>query len=245
MALAERTNVATLEQALQISMSASLLYEEKARPTYIALRLLHELDEDYDVVDLLSPSASIPLAGGPPKDMGAAVASLTELVKAAVNGAVRNREMSIAEGIANHLLLLNHEHGLLGADDDVDEAEAASDGAATPPAPAATDKKSADARPAAMRTMRQALEAKGPQKKVSYARVVLGRQASSVLPAVIGAFQDEAAKRAARLVDDVTIRKAVKEGERIRKKADKQMQEEMDEAKRLEGMPVGIQYSKP
>jgi len=225
-----------LEAGLATALRASLVFDAKTRPAYIALRLLHEMMADtYDVV--MPPPPKVQVA---PKDIDATIAELTRVVKEAVNSGVRQAtadevRCSIVEGIADHLLLLNGGGGLFG------------DGQVEPEEIAATNGAQADASEAApalsevdKNVVAAALAGRGGPRKVSYARYVLGRSATAVMPAVIGAFQEQAAKRAAREVDDKLINESVEAGKRVaRLAAERQQREDEQGLAHLDGLPKG------
>jgi hypothetical protein len=62
------------------------------------------------------------------------------------------------------------------------------------------------------------------------------------MPAVVGAFQDHAARHAARIVNEQLIAESIKEGERVSKlaAARERREAEQEAASRLGGLPKGI-----
>ena len=241
--------LAPLEEGLATALSASLLQPAPTRASYIALRLLKELmPEQYDI------DAPPPLQAPPEgEELKAAVQQLQRLTKEAVNSAVRrasqvsDTQTSVVERIADYLLLLDGGGGLFVT---VDDAGGSGDPWTFEPDNLAAAQSANLNELARVREQRgdsgkhllAAAIALAPRRKVSYARIILGRAASSVMPAVVGAFQDHAARHAARIVNEQFIAESIKEGERVSKlaAARERREAEQEAASRLGGLPKGI-----
>jgi len=241
--------LAPLEEGLATALSASLLQPAPTRASYIALRLLKELmPEQYDI------DAPPPLQAPPEgEELKAAVQQLQRLTKEAVNSAVRrasqvsDTQTSVVERIADYLLLLDGGGGLFVT---VDDAGSSGDPWTFEPDNLAAAQSANLNELARMREQRSdsgkhllaAAIARAPRRKVSYARIILGRAACSVMPAVVGAFQDHAARHAARIVNEQLIAESIKEGERVSKlaAARERREAEQEAASRLGGLPKGI-----
>jgi hypothetical protein len=219
--------VQAVERALSAALTASLRVSSEDRPPFIALHLLkHTLPQAYDI-DLPDPPADV---ASPPLDLDGELRQLTAQLKEAVNAGVRRSlhdRCSLYEGIADHLLLLDGGVGLASLNEDDGACEEAVDttmmGAA---APGVAAPPGAQARPKATRHSSwrmgkgelMAALSKRP-KKIGFHRVLLGRTPSAILPAVVGAFQESAANKAARKVDKSILQEAMAAGDRLLEEA--------------------------
>lgn len=250
-----------LETALSAALTACLRAPEAERHAYAALHLLTNTMPDRYEIDL--PQFVAPPAA--PPNLDAAVARLSEEIKGAVNSAVRRKAcntqqaidgptspmLCIYEAIADYLLLLHGGQGLpsLNADDDETYDEACS---RDPRVSFVEDGESKQGANLPSNLARQGTSPKqklrrliaGRPRKIVYARLVLGRTASEIMPTVLGAFQDEAAKRAAREVDYDVVEQAMIEGEKVARQASRMLKdivkEEEDLALQESGLPKGI-----
>lgn len=204
-----------VEARLSASISASLRVHEPDRAFFISQHLLGE-----DVSALL-PQVPLPK----PDNFEAEVATLTGLVKAAVNSASRQGGSEPLHNIAEYLLLYCIEdEELLAYDEDqpvptsigTESTAPASTSALTGAlATAGAGKAVAKQKPPPrnLAELKAAIGSLNKKKKtVRNSTTVLGKSASTVMPAVIGAFQEEAAKRAAQSIDEGVIAAAMAAG---------------------------------
>lgn len=190
------TSIADLEAKLSAALTASMRVPAEYRPSFIA----------YWLLDTQSPVPYPELTEKPP-NLDAEINALTALIREAVNSASRQPDDPLPN-IASYLMRTHGDN-----EDEVDELE-------EEPVPDVQPKQ-LPRRPASstvqkkrdMRDLRAALglgknSCTPPRKTVP----VLGHSASSVLPAVIGAFQDEQSKKATKRVDMNIIDMALEAG---------------------------------
>jgi len=251
-----QTPLEEVETALSAALTASLRAPEAEWHAYAALHLLANTMPDryeIDMPQLVARTAA-------PPNLDAAVAKLSENIKEAVNSAVRRKACNtqqaiddptstvicIYEAIADYLLLLHGGQGLpsLNADDGETNDEACSRDPRVSFAEDGESKQGSNlARQGASPKQKLKRLIAGRPRKISYARVVLGRTASEIMPSVLGAFQDEAAKRAAREVDYDVVEQAMIEGEKVAKQASRTLKDivkKEEEDLQESGLPKGI-----
>jgi hypothetical protein len=185
------TPLSDVEGKLSAALTASLRVAPADRPMYIAN---HIRGQDVTVK---------PYAAARPADLDAEISELTKLLKAAVNSASR-RQGEPLNSIADYILQqLTPDEGDPVLEEPVRKSSQPSTGQKT-------GEQSSKSTPRSANVLKDALASRA--KATTPRRTVLGSTASSVLPAVMGAFQDEAAKRAAREVDHSIIEAAMQAG---------------------------------
>lgn len=194
--------IAEVEQRLSEAASSSLWVPPSQRPLHIA-ELLLGLQPETELLETMQK----------PSNLDVEIQALTTLIRNAVNSAAR-RDGDPLENIAAFLLQLYAE--------DLEETETEEPEAQQVEAHAATaltqTLKAASAskevpRPKPPPRSLSALKAiLGKPKGQRSGLPVLGRTASSVFPAVVGAFQEETAKRAAKTIDESVIGAAIAAG---------------------------------
>ena len=204
--------IAEIEQALTAALTRSLCVAPADRPAFIAR---HLADGE------AAATALLPAQPKPPAELDAAVANLAALAKEAVNVAARHGDQPL-QRIADYLLRSSGRPGLRLEGDIVVEEEAApppaaAEAAGSSPAAAAAAPPTAAAAAAAASTSGGVLAAALQKSSAATAgasasKPTLGSRPSKVLPAVIGAFQEEAAKRIAKHVDEDVIAEAMRAG---------------------------------
>lgn len=195
------TPVAEIEAKLSKALSASLHVPAAERAIFIAQHLLgHE------------PRPEMPTIQKPDNFEGE-LTSLSALIKAAVNSASRRRDSEPIQSIADYLVLhcTSDEELLMVIDEEEKEANTSSSLSSALANAGAGKSSSQKATPKNLSALKSLVGARR-RSSVSAARTVLGRSASTVLPAVIGAFQEEAAKKAAKAIDQSIIDAAMKAG---------------------------------
>ena len=202
--------VAQVEEALSSALTDSLRVPASQRPAFIANRL----------VAGTSDAAALPDAPQTrPPELDAEIEALNRLVRDAVNCAARHSDQPL-QRIADYILRLQPDGAGLALEGDelqqhMPQLEPIAEASASrSPVPALT--------PAAVRKAAitgktenpviQAIAARRKEKIVP----LLGKTASTVLPAVIGAFEEEAAKRIARTIDEDVIAEAMKAGSKAK-----------------------------
>ena len=170
---------------LSSALTASLRVPLDERPRFIAQTLRGE-----------PPVVSIPVKE--PDDLDAEIDILVELLKEAVNSACRRPQVEPIESIIMFLLRVD-------GDDSQEEPVYA------PPDPCDTPEQAAARRrpPRSIREFRSLLGIRAKSAAGARPKQTMGRTASVVFPTVLGAFQEQAAKRAAKEVDERVIAEAI------------------------------------
>lgn len=200
--------IAEVEAALSAALTASLRVPSRERPAFIAELLVAAAEG--------KPAAAAAWADAPktkPPGFDDELEEISELVRNAVNCAARHADHPLHR-IADHLLRQGRSTvGLTLPGDDAFEAAVAPPLAvmnapsAEPVPPAAPSSSSGNPLAAIIEQRR----AGGASRDVP----VLGKSSSTVLPSVIGAMQEEAAKRIAKNVDEGVIAEAMKAGAKM------------------------------
>ena len=195
------TPIAEVEALLSSALTASLCLPAEDRPAFIAQQLV-------------GAGAAAPPPKPPskkPPHLEDEIAELNEMVLNAVNCAARHEDQPL-QRIADHLLRQGREKlGLQLAGDDEElalgraEAEAAATAAAAA-SMAASSKPSASA----INPVLQALQSRRRANNVP----VMGKTTSTISQSVVGALQDEHAKKVAKTIDEDVIREAMAAGEK-------------------------------
>ena len=202
-----------IENALSIALTQSLRFPAKSRPIFIGRHLLGQ-EQDTSI----APLAVMPQA------VEKEIDDLRALVNLAVNNAARYNDepiRRIADYFLRHCGMQEPElAGTIGTTEkelqqSEDDAMAEADASLAAERQAAAEQQAAasDQRLAAKKTpLTRVLDLRDRQRSDAAATqqfAKLGRRASQVLPTVIGAFQEEAAKRQAREVDESVIAEAM------------------------------------
>ena len=243
-----------LEACLATAVAASLSFPAEQRPSIIALKLLELSRSEYFEVEL--PKAP-EIATHRPAHLEAELEQVRESLRDAVNSAARRPESDMVESIADYLLRLNGGDGLHSAADMPEEitggeggegGEGAEAVSVTPSGLSAALAQKKASRPAEITkgTLFRQLGGRdgggngGTRRvKLSAARLVLGKSASSQIPAVLGAMQEVAANRAAREINVQVVREATLAGERLASVKRVEDAEEKANANKL-SLPAGI-----
>ena len=205
--------IAEVEAVLSAAMTASLCVPARDRVPFVA-QLLIAAAEGRDVASAAKLLNADPPTEKPPS-LDDEISELNELVRDAVNCAARHADEPLRR-MADHLLRQSRQTPLqLPGDDAADAAAAATAAAAVAarqpvPSPATAPPAAAKATESA-NPLQKALEA----RRAPHAGrdvPVIGKTESAVFPSVVGALQHEAAKRAARVVDESVIAQAMKAG---------------------------------
>ena len=205
---------AQLEQALSEAFNASLRYPAPQRPVLVA----HQL------IGIALPSfARHSRLTVRPVDFDAEVKALAAEMQEAVNSAARHADVS-RRRIADHLLRASQQPGLDFACDENElakiaerEAEAAAAAAnSTVTASRSADVEARDRSTLGPRTaLADSVRADVTSRSTTQHQIApptLGSRPSAIFPTVIGAFQEQAAKRVAREVDESVIEQAIQAG---------------------------------
>jgi len=226
-------DIASVEHAIAAAMTGSLRYPAEERPGYIALTLLGT-----------TPQEGVERLTERPADLDAEIADLTALVQSAVNSAASRPTEPPLQAISAYLIA--QDEGIDATEIDeayyraLTEAAEAKEQAAAQlaargsalwvTAALAFRGKSVKSRGAAgagssaspqrdqSSCVRSAALGGGRRRRAGKVPV-LGRQASAVLPAVIGTFEEFASNKPARMVDENVMARAISAGERVMREA--------------------------
>jgi hypothetical protein len=200
-----------IEDALSVAMTASLRFPAKSRPIFIGRQLLRQ-NQDASLVQLTAM----------PARLNQEIVELQDIVAGAVNSAARYNDEPLRR-IAD--FLLRHGGGPGSSLDAIGKAEQSLQ---------KEELEAAAARAAEVSVQRQGQEVVGSSMENPLLRVLnlreqerrdatdgqqpmpvkLGKRPSQVMPSVIGTFQEAAARRQAREVDDDVIAQAMAAGAR-------------------------------
>ena len=200
-----------IEDALSVAMTASLRFPAKSRPIFIGRQLLRQ-NQDASLVQLTAM----------PTRLNQEIVELQDIVAGAVNSAARYNDEPLRR-IAD--FLLRHGGGPGSSLDAIGKAEQSLQ---------KEELEAAAARAAEVSVQRQGQEVVGSSMENPLLRVLnlreqerrdatdgqqpmpvkLGKRPSQVMPSVIGTFQEAAARRQAREVDDDVIAQAMAAGAR-------------------------------
>ena len=213
-----------VEDALSIAMTQSLRYQPSDRPVFIAQHLIGR-----------KPGDGLALLTEKPKSQSVLkqeIAELTSLVKLAVNCAARHEDEPLKR-IADNLL--RSARGTEAGIETISAAEAQAQAQAKAAAEEAAQKMQQELEEQAAKGGAAAIS---PAKGNVLARVLahrekerqeekgpgfigsIGKRPSSVLPSVISAFQEQAARKQAREVDHKLIEEAMAASERLKQHQD-------------------------
>jgi hypothetical protein len=196
---------AEVERILSTALTASLRVSAVDRPVFIAQ---HLLGGELPVQPSEHPEK--------PADIDEEIMDLAELLKSAVNSAARYPDEPIRR-IADHILRQVGDHGLAFGTDQFQEQPSSPSSPAYrflgPPSPPQVEQKrqTVPAQAQGANPMHRAM-----QERISAKRqvpAVLGNRASAVLPSVVGAFEEQAARRMARHVDEGVVNQALRAGQ--------------------------------
>ena len=225
--------IADVEAKLGAALTASLRAPAAERTAFIAQFLQSEGKAPLPVVQNSQP----------PVDLDAEIATLAQVIRMAVNSASRRS----GDPIQNIAMFLLRQCGEDEQETPASESgpESSAEQQQSSSSPSAAADSAAGAKPRNLTGLRSALGVDGRVSPVAR-RPVLGNDASQVLPAVIGAFQEEAARKAAKQVDESLIAAAMTAGAANAEEDAKQKKAEAAEAakraKELEranfGMPT-------
>jgi hypothetical protein len=185
------TPIADVEARLSEALTASLRVPATDRPLFIAGYLQGNQSS--------SPQSVLE----EPSDLDAEIAEISSLLKAAVNSACCRNEEPFTS-IAAYII---RQHSM--KDDDLPIDEAAVDPEPISAEATGTPEKQ---QPRSLNDLKDAVGLSNHAAPRAKSAPVLGTSASNVLPAVIGAFQDEAARKAAKVVDQSIIDAAIRAG---------------------------------
>ena len=207
--------LSAIEEKLAVAMSDSLRVVALDRPKFIAMQLLGELE----------PGTGCRLQQSQPTNLVAEIAQLTTSIKMAVNTAARHNDEPLRRIADSLLRSVGAAHPGLNSITvaDVQEqkmaaakvAEEAVDNRTPSATRTANDNSAAGISSISANPLQRVLDQREQSRRdedTTRAMPKLGSRPSQILPTVIGTFQEAAAKKQAREVDDDLIAEAMAAG---------------------------------